>query len=327
MKGRWIVLLLMPQWATSAPDMSVVSSAHAIIEQCAEHANAKDRGLTALRGDCPEIETAAKSLGLDDLLPAQWASRINARALGDLGALAERYAGAVPQPTLNTTRLRAIAKELLPPAAVAGPLTWWQRVKGWITRWLESSSTKWPEWLRTHWSPSYLFWDVLGYALGVIIMLAVIAVAVIEVRAARVPGARGLRRGRKRHMPAAAPTEHPGLELAAIEAAPLRERAVLALRLLVGALTRSHRLERDRNLTCRELISAARFDSMAQREQFQGLALVAERALYADLKATELLTNEMSGSRESVPPTDLARIRALYEALLATPGNTQSVQS
>jgi len=55
---------------------------------------------------------------------------------------------------------------------------------------------------------------------------------------------------------------------------------VLLLRTLVVALVRSHRLDHERILTCRELVTAAHFDTREQRERFAALSVLAERGLY-----------------------------------------------
>src|SRR5579871_4916430 len=143
MRGRWIVLLLMlPQWAAAAPESdapnaALFGAAHTLVE-CAQHASPDTQGLHALGTVCPGIESATRTLGLDALLPSGWAVRISARALADLGVLAERYALPAPQLTPIAPRLRAIATGLKPPEAPAGPLSWWQRLKAWIAHWLES---------------------------------------------------------------------------------------------------------------------------------------------------------------------------------------------
>jgi hypothetical protein len=85
-------------------------------------------------------------------------------------------------------------------------------------------------------------------------------------------------------------------------------RPEILLRVLVTALARSHRLERDRILTCRELISAARFDTKVQREIFTNIALLAEQALYG---------NPLSAA-VSLDDTLLGDARGLYAQLSAT---------
>lgn len=294
----------------AAAGVTDVSGPRASIEQCALHADSRLHGLDALRGACPGIEGAARGLGLGSLVAGDWESRVGVGALRDLGALAARYRDSAPHATPDPARLVAIAKALEPPPV---PLSWWERFKSLIVRWLESDQATWPSWLRSHWSFGERFWNTFAYLLAAGIVLAAIVVAVNEVRAARGPGSRAREKAPRRYA-GAAMTEDPLPDLSAIEAAPVRERAVLVLHLLIGALTRSHRLQRDRNLTCRELITAARFDSATQREQFRGLALLAEEALYGE----PLPTSSVGGSA-AANQADLQSVKSLYEGLLARP--------
>ena len=303
MRGRWLVLLLLPSYALTAPDAPGPGNAHAIIGQCATHAAAESRGLDALRAACPQIDSAAENLGLNSVLPRGWQSRVDAESLANLDALAEHYVAPAPTAMPDPARLRAIARTM---EAKAPPLSPWDRLMLWIAQWLQSAS--WPDWLRPHWSLLPRFWNALTYVLAAAVVLAAVAIVLFEVRAARRPGRhsqRGMARMHAGDLPAAGPAWP---DITAIETASPRERPVLALRLLVGALTRSQRLDRDRNLTCRELVTAAKFDSGTQQEQFKGLAVLAEQALYAC--ATAPLTAE----------PDVNRVRQLYEALLLTPG-------
>jgi len=318
MRGRWIVLLVVPQWIAAAPNATDVTAARATIERCAQHADAGLHGLDALRGACPGVDSAARGLGLGALVASDWESRVDVGALSDLGALAERYAQPMPRATPDAARLRAIARALEPPAR---PLSWLERLKAWIDHWLETNSSRWPDWLRPHWSLNERFWNTLAYILAAAIVLAAVVVAVIQVRAARVPGRSGP--STPRQYPAGGAVAEDRLpELSAIAAAPMRERAVLVLHLLVGALARSQRLRRDRNLTCRELVTAARFDSAAQREKFRGLALLAEEALYGE--STSLSASEASAT---VRGTDLESVKSLYEGLLAMPAEASPTPS
>jgi hypothetical protein len=185
-------------------------------------------------------------------------------------------------------RLQAIARDLKPPAT---PPTWWERFKSWISGWLDPGTGRWPDWLRflAHLNPGQRVFTVLIYALAGLLVIAAAAVVVIELRAAGVIGA-----GRRRKTPvrradaAAPPAWEDSPDAADITSAPVRLRPVLLLRQLVAALTHSQRLERDRDLTCRELIEVGRFDTTVQREVFARVALLAEQALYASPQSVVL---------------------------------------
>jgi hypothetical protein len=69
-------------------------------------------------------------------------------------------------------------------------------------------------------------------------------------------------------------------DIADLEQAPLAERSIVLLRLLVQALLRSGRLSSERALTYRELEERGDFDDREQRGRFARLAQVAERDRY-----------------------------------------------
>ena len=136
-------------------------------------------------------------------------------------------------------------------------------------------------------------------------VIAAVAVVVIELRAAGVSGA-WRRRTRPQLRPIEEDVDEPSPGLTDVETAAEHLRPALLLRLLVVALTRAHRLEREAIMTCRELISAARFDNPAQREIFKRVALLAEQGIYGDPKrataplSPELLSNAGGLYRELV---------------------------
>ncbi len=285
------------------------TAAHDLIARCAQEADAKVRGLDALRSACPGIEGAVQDLGLDALLPADWSKQASARALADLDGLVERYAGPAPTLRLSVSRLQAIAAGLKPPPA---PPSLWDRIGAWIRSWLGSASAGSSGWLRflPHWSIGARLQRLLFAALAGLILIAVGAFIAVEMRAA------GLGAIRRRPQPAdrrsgigdGASPERPE-DLAELDSAAPRQQPALLLRILVQALTRAHRLGRDRDLTCRELIAQARFDTAQQREDFGEVALLAERALYGspDARPTALPDELLSGAR------------ALHAQLLAAP--------
>ena len=101
-----------------------------------------------------------------------------------------------------------------------------------------------------------------------------------------------------------------------IDLAPEHLRPVILLRLLVTALTGCHRLERDGVLTCRELISAARFDTPAQRDIFTSVALSAEQVLYGDPRHCAA----------PLHPDLLESARGLYGQLVTAPAEQSARQ-
>ena len=96
-------------------------------------------------------------------------------------------------------------------------------------------------------------------------------------RVGRCRGGRARRAGPPRP-PTAAPPDAP-------DWAALRRQPSGLLRLLIDALMGARRLDRERDLTCRELIARARFDNDAQRRGFAQIALLAERERFGPCAA------------------------------------------
>jgi hypothetical protein len=305
MGWRCALLLCVLGLAGVAPLSAEPPDSPHLIQDCAQRATSEARGIEALRTACPGIDKAVGSLGLDPLLPKDWPRRISPRALADWNDLATRYARPTPAGMPDPARLQSIARLLQPPPSSA---TWWERFKSWFKNWLRSDPGHWPNWLRSlpAWLPRA---QILIFASIALVLIAAVALIVVELRAAGVFESGGRRsrqprRGAQGLTAAAEPLTPADVDAAAPEVMP-----VILLRLLVEALTRSQRLDRDRVLTCRELITAARFDTAAQREIFARVALLAEQRLYGDPR------------HESQAPNDdvLGKARGLHGELLAPP--------
>jgi hypothetical protein len=305
MRGPCALLLVMLGLAAGAPLRAESPAAREVIRDCARRAKPDLIGMDALRADCPALANAIETLGLAAHLPEDWDKRVTASALADWSALADRYDGSVaPVPPPDSSRLQTIARLLRPPPP---PLSLWERLKAWVGSWLDPERGQWPDWLRwpTRWRPGVS----LLYGLILLVLIAAAVVIFIELRAAGVIGAGRRRRAPPKRAAAATPANSPLLQEPtesdeAVEQLPPPR----LLRLLVAALTNSHRLERDRDLTCRELITAARFDTTAQREIFASVALLAEQALYGDPECKPLNDEKLGQSA-----------RGLYGELLAAP--------
>jgi hypothetical protein len=279
MRWRGTLVVVVLALSAAAPLRADVPQAAAAIDACVKQASADLKGLEALRDPCPALAQALRDLKLDPFLPAGWQQRITTRQLAGLNALAARYAQPAPLRALaDPARLKDIARSLPHPVSTVSS---WDVLKRWVWSWL---AARWraltrffPTW---HATPGQV--AVLLYGLIALVVAGAVTVVVIELRAAGVFGARPYRRPRQRRPgpPPAAVAQT--LDAAAIAAAAPHLRPVLLLRSLVAALTRSRRLDRERDLTCRELITAARFDTSTQRELFGRVSLLAERALYGD---------------------------------------------
>jgi hypothetical protein len=267
--------------------------------------------MDALRADCPALATAIEDLGLTAHLPQDWQEQVTAGDLADWSALADRYAGsAAPVPLPDSSSLQTIARFLRPPPE---PPNWWERFKTWMGLWLDPEQGQWPEWLRwpTRWRPGNA---ILYGVMGLVLTAAAVVIA-MELRAAGVFGAGRRRRAPPKRKATDTPTNSPhSQEPAEIDEPVEQLRPERLLRVLVAALTKSHRLERDRDLTCRELITAARFDTTAQREIFASVALLAEEMLYGDPQRAPTLIEQKLGPSA----------RGLYAQLLAAPAGQLS---
>ena len=302
MGWRCALLLGLLCLATGTPPKADPRVSREPLHDCLQRASPRLRGIEALRAVCPEIGPAVEGLGLDALLPEDWKAHISARAMGDLTALADRYTQTTPRALPSPVRLQAIAGLLEPPPAEA---SWWERLRSWLASRLDFDRIRWPGWLRSltgHSGAVFFFYGSIC-----LVVIAAAAMVVVELRAAGVSGV-----WRRRARSAQRPIEGevgggeslPGLT--DVETAAEHLRPALLLRLLVTALTRAHRLEREAIMTCRELITAARFDNAAQRETFERVALLAEQGLYGDPKralaplSPELLSNAGGLYRELV---------------------------
>jgi hypothetical protein len=306
MRGSCALLLVILGLAAGAPLRANSPTWHEVIRDCAKRAKPDLVGMDALRADCPTLEKAIEELGLPFHLPEDWKKQVTPADLDDWNALADRYdRTAAPVPPPDSARLQTIARLLRPPQP---PPTWWERLKTWVRNWIDPEHGQWPDWLRwpTQWRPG----NAVLYSLTGLVLIAAAVVIAMELRAAGVFGA-----GRRRRVLPKRPATNTHTALANPEEPTLMDEAggqlrpERLLRLLVTALTKSHRLERDRDLTCRELISAARFDTPAQREIFATVALLAEQMLYDDPGRAAPLNDETLGQSA----------RGLYGELLAAP--------
>jgi hypothetical protein len=308
---RWTLRLALLALAAIVPARAEAPSPQALIAQCAQRTPPQARGLDALRSACPGIGRAVRALGLDAFLPARWQARVSARDLVDLAALADRYAGPPPVLRLDASRLKSEALSLRP---AVRPTSWWELLTTWIERRLAPAGGG-SNWLRlpSRSSVSPALRRALFDALVILTMLAAALLVLWELRSRgrwrAGPLARLAQRSSKRPESI---TGEAKLDVGGHAAVTPRDQLVLLLGALVQALSRTHRLEHERNLTCRELCTHARFDSARQREDFERIALLAERATYASPQ----------GMGAALPVEVLSRARALLGELLAARPDT-----
>lgn len=314
MPGRRIVLAAaLAGWMLGPalyPRRADALDGHILIFRCAAAAGANLQGMAALRKTCPGIDQAVASLGISSLLPAGWDKKASGEKLGDLAALTARYAGQPLSALPSASDLRTIALKLRQPQSPPSSPSLWDHFKAWLRLRLAplAGLLKWWRALPGGTAGSGLQ-GLLLVTTGVLIFLGVAAIIVLELRAAGAWGrwrrSRSDSRRRSGRMRSIATDGAIGGDA---DLACALEQPASALRMLIEALRRSRRIERVGNLTCREVLDRAVFDTQAQREGFASIALLAERELFGP-----------RGSPVRVPDELRPTLQALYTQLLAVP--------
>lgn len=306
MPGWRIVLGALLASSMLGPLRAEALDAHSLVDRCTITVGAHLQGLDAIRKACPGIDQAVASLGVGRLLPVDWDKKASAATLRDLDALAGRYAGGPSSTAPAVSDLRRIALRLQQAHAPSSSSSLWHHIEDWLRHLTPLAALM--KWLRA--LPGGSAGPGLRAALligaGALILLGVAAIIWTELRAHGPFGPRQRRRSdARRH---AAPTRIATDEGNADGAADALDRPASALRMLIAALRHSRRIERDGNLTCREVLARAVFDTQGQREGFQSIALLAERELFGPGDLPVAVPDEL---RPILP--------ALYAQLLAAP--------
>jgi hypothetical protein len=255
-----------------------------VIKECASNASATLTGLDKLAGVCPDLESAITSTGLDRLLAPGWRERLSAAQLHDLAVITDRYAATNLRAVPGTESLGAILRGLKP--AAPADKSWWESFKEWWRDWLARSDSALAKWLRdmsgrVHVSQGTL--AILAYCLAAIIGVLVLILGFREFQIwnERRKVASGHRRPERQ-------AGNPAVVLAAPDQPNSdEERLGRVLRALVVRLLETGRLNAERSLTHRELVSRSRFDEDGQRGDFAGVAAVAEALVYGPRGAVQ----------------------------------------
>ncbi|HEY6515801.1 MAG TPA: hypothetical protein VIY50_06625 [Steroidobacteraceae bacterium] len=313
MPARWKVGLALLALATAGQLRAEPLAPHVAISRCIAQADAKLHGIAALNQACPGVRSALDQLRLTGFLPADWQKTLTTGGLADVSQLVQRYAGSPASGLPKVAALRSIAAGLVPQQP---PPTWWDRITVRIRRWMNPFLQPITHWLRSLGpalrNPRRA--PAIFYGLSALLLITAVAVLAFELRATGpIRRRRKALRSHQRHIAANGPES-----VAARSAEPdwtrLREQPARLLRLLVETLTRAHRLERDRHLTCRQLEVEARFETELEREGFVRLARLAERELYGPPGAM-ILSDDI-----------LRAAQMLHERLLAVTGEGREVR-
>lgn len=257
----------------------------AAIEECLACSSATDGGSIERERTCPGLAAAMDGLGLDRQLPHGWQSHLDRSTLVELLALIRRYRADAPSSPPALAQLREALHSLNAPAG--RHLSWWERFERWLDGLLTpqaGADRGWLLQLLSHLAiPRWLQQAVLYLSVGALLAMAGYIIW-LELRAAGVLA---------RERPARTPPPPRGesapeagareLDFEDLQRVPPLERCVWLMRLLVQALRRSGRLQREAALTYRELTAQPVFDDPQQRASFERLALLAERQRYGTL--------------------------------------------
>ena len=303
MPARWKVGLALLVLSLAGPLGAEQPTARNVIGQCASQGNITPTGISDLDTACLGVGKALDQLGLTTLLPSGAPKALTAGELADLDALIRRYFGSPPAAPPQSATLRFLAARLAPPAP---PPTWSDRIKAWIRQWTAPLR----QWLRSaHPEAAHSrAARAAFYALIALLFAAIAAALALELRGGGL--SRPLRRSARPHRLRVGPSsqEPVGSMTDEPDWARLRAQPARVLRLLIEALTRSHRLGRERHLTCRELEVQANLDTDIERAGFVTIARLAEREVYGP------------PARTTVPEEILMSMRALRARLLAEHG-------
>lgn len=252
-----------------------------LLTACAGQAPAGARGIAALEAACPGVQAALQEQGLAAHLPSGWQESLDAESLGALARLHQRYQDQPqrqPDPTVLPGILQQLASEQAEPRR-----TLWQMAMDWLRTWLgqqEGGKGSWLDDLLERLGQSRDLIRVVTYVLLAIVLVAVIALVVHELRA---HGVLSRRRTPVGHGDAAQDIDRKARDprLQDLDAAALHEQPALLLRLLVAQLMARGALQAERSLTHRELVEQARLPDADSRARFARVSRTAERARYA----------------------------------------------
>jgi hypothetical protein len=255
-----------------------------VIKECASSASATLTGIDKLAAVCPDLESAITSTGMDRLLAPGWRERLSGAQLHDLAVIADRYAAASVRAAPGTASLGPILRGLKP--AAPADKSWWESFKEWWRDWLARSDSALAKWLRdmsgrVHVSQGAL--AILAYCLAAIIGVVALILGLREFQIwneRRKAAAGDQRPDRQAGKPAVA---LPGPDQPNSD----EERLGRILRALVVRLLETGRLNAERSLTHRELLSRSRFDEDGQRGDFAAVTAVAEALVYGPRGAVQ----------------------------------------
>lgn len=246
------------------------------LDRCIAQVDAEKQSLDAVRAVCPDLDATLEALGYTELLCSECGRRFGRETLQDLRALAARYSREQTR-SPETSALRPVLDELAR-ARVRKPRSWWDLLREWILSHFKDREPPSFDWLKRLLGGTASFFRIALYLLLGGVLIAAVYVVVREFRAAAPRWRKRAAIGTAKAFPTRATAYE--LSMRDVDAASLLDRPAILLKLLVQRLLESGRLSRERDLTHRELIIQAQFDTQTERERFKRLAQSAESVLY-----------------------------------------------
>ncbi|MGH8206225.1 MAG: hypothetical protein ACRETK_05555 [Steroidobacteraceae bacterium] len=227
---------------------------------------------------CPQIVPAISRLGLGDQLGAHWQRDLTRGELQGLVRLVQRYRAGPPSAAPALAALPGVLRRLREPPTAH---SWWQDFKARLRRLLMQQGAAGSDWLARllPMLPQTVLRAILYGTAASVVALAV-WIILRELKALGSPFRGRQRRGGAAPLASDRAAAARLLSLRDVEAAPMTERSIVLVRLLVQALRQAGKLVGDHTLTYRELGEHGSFDTLEQRGRFVRLALLAERDRY-----------------------------------------------
>ncbi|MDJ0938712.1 MAG: DUF4129 domain-containing protein [Woeseiaceae bacterium] len=274
--ARLVTLSLLTLFSASA--LADVSTQ---IAACAEGKD-DEWQFDAVADACPEVLAIVDAHPLADTMPANWSEALTPFKTTQLDFFDAYYVDSGPDTgIIGTASLDAIVDELDNPSRVEEEKSAWQRFTDWLKEIFGDDEGETPQWLDEWLSKIKIPQTALQYTfyvLAVLIIIGAIAVIVIEIRAARSSYAR--ERAAQAGMGGYGAAGPVMLTLADLDAAELRDKPTIMLRLIVQRLEALAMLTHQPAATHRELALTPAGLAEEQRASLVVVSRSAERARY-----------------------------------------------
>ena len=279
--ARLVTLTLLTLLSASA-----AADVTALVEACAEGQD-DEWQYESVAVACPQAVEAVDAHPLADTMPARWSEALTPWETTQIEFFDAYYRGSSAAEVIGTASLDPIVDELDNPSRVEEEKSAWDRFTDWLEEIFGDEEEESPRWLEELLSKIDIPRTALQYTfyvLAFLIIVGAIAVIVIEIRAARGSYAR------QREAQAAGGgfvVVPKPLTLADLDAATLRDKPTIMLRLIVQQLEALALLPHRPATTHREIALAPAAMPSDQRTALTVVSRSAERARYGDVAPRE----------------------------------------